>query len=139
MAMKESQIHRTTGCIPLGRTDAAGVIYFASAFEMAHEAIESFLDSRGYGIKTLLTTGPRLPVVHADADFKSPLRAGDQFSSTIERVDCNARSIAFTVRIAAADERTIVTVQIVHACIDASTGQSISIPDDLRRALTSAA
>ncbi|MBU1694514.1 MAG: hypothetical protein KJ726_01965 [Verrucomicrobia bacterium] len=35
-------------------TDAAGIIFFTSQLRMAHEAFESFLDSVGLGLGTLL-------------------------------------------------------------------------------------
>lgn len=136
--MPNTELHRISGSLRLGRTDAAGVLYFASAFELAHEAIESYLDSRGCGLKALLKSGPYLPIVHAEADFKSPLRTGENFFTTIETLDCSARSIAFSLRLATTNDQTIATVKIVHACIDPATGKAIDIPASLRSAISKA-
>ncbi len=136
--MANSGLHRIHSSLRLGRTDAAGVLYFASAFDLAHETIESYLDSCGCGLKTLLKSGPYLPIVHAESDFKAPLRTGDEFSMTIETVDCSAHSIAFALKLASIDDRTIATFNIVHACIDHVSGKAIEIPAALRIAITRA-
>lgn len=136
--MSNTELHRISGSLRLGRTDAAGVLYFASAFELAHEAIESYFDSCGCGLKTLLKSGPYLPIVHAEADFKSPLRTGEIFFTAIETLDCTARSIAISLRLVASNQETIATVKIVHACIDPATGKAIDVPLSLRSLISRA-
>ncbi len=136
--MPNTELHRISGSLRLGRTDAAGVLYFASAFELAHEAIESYFDSCGCGLKTLLKFGPYLPIVHAEADFKSPLRTGENFFTIIETLECSARSIAISLRLVTPNDQTIATVKIVHACIDSATGKAIDIPHSLRSAISKA-
>jgi len=60
--------------IRLHHTDAAGVVFFASLFTLAHECYEAFLDNVS-PLGKLLTDGDVLiPIVHAEADFKLPLR-----------------------------------------------------------------
>jgi acyl-CoA thioesterase FadM len=136
--MSNTELHRISGSLRLGRTDAAGVLYFASAFELAHEAIESYFDSCGCGLKILLKSGPYLPIVHAEADFKSPLRTGEIFFTAIESLDCTARSIAISLRLVASNEQTIATVKIIHACIDPATGKAIDVPLSLRSLISRA-
>ncbi len=136
--MSNTELHRISGSLRLGRTDAAGVLYFASAFELAHEAIESYFDSCGCGLKILLKSGPYLPIVHAEADFKSPLRTGEIFFTAIETLDCTARSIAISLRLVASNQETIATVKIVHACIDPATGKAIDVPLSLRSLISRA-
>ncbi|MDA0214017.1 MAG: thioesterase family protein [Planctomycetota bacterium] len=136
--MQNTELHRISGSLRLGRTDAAGVLYFASAFELAHEAIESYLESCGCGLKSLLKSGPYLPIVHAEADFKSPVRTGDHFYTAIESLDCSARSLAFSIKLSTANDQTIATLKIIHACIDPATGKAIDIPDSLRTAISQA-
>ena len=136
--MSNTELHRISGSLRLGRTDAAGVLYFASAFELAHEAIESYFDSCGCGLKILLKSGPYLPIVHAEADFKSPLRTGEIFFTAIETLDCSARSIAISLRLVASNEQTIATVKIIHACIDPATGKAIDVPLSLRSLISRA-
>lgn len=133
-----SEQHREFGTLRLGRTDAAGVLYFARALEICHEAIESFLDSRKIDIALLMKDGPLLPVVHVEADFRSPLAVGDGYCTIIESVECSARSVKFALRLMSKDGRTIVTAHIVHACIHATEGGSMEIPASLRKALTPA-
>ncbi len=133
--MSAVQISSVKGSLQLGRTDAAGVMYFAAVFEFAHEAIEQFLQSRGFAVATLLKDGPHLPVVHAKADFESPLMVGEAYSTNIEVVECGESSIAFSIRMCGSGDRTVAKVKIIHACIDPKTRRPIQVPPALRAAV----
>jgi len=65
--------------IYLHYTDAAGRLFFANQFYFIHEAKEHFLASLGLGIKDLLEhPSATFPIVHAEADYKAVLEAGDE-------------------------------------------------------------
>ena len=80
-------IHQTT--IRLHHTDAAGLLFFADQFKLAHDAYESFMESIGYPFAPLLRTSQYLlPIVHAEADYGAALSTGDKITIqvTAERV-----------------------------------------------------
>lgn len=110
-------------------------MYFASALELTHEAVEAFLDSRGAGIAKLLASGPSLPIVHAEANFKSPLRAGDGYTVCIDAVEMSRRSLSFHIRIVGPMNRLVADVTLIHACLDTSSGKGIAVPAWLKSAL----
>lgn len=127
--------HRIT--IGLGRSDAAGVIYFTEALDLAHEAAEAFLDSVGLPLPSLLRPGQvRLPVVHAEADYMRPVRPGDRIEMKLSSLHVGHSSITFEWVAMHDDGREAFRTRIVHACIDPELGSSVAVPDAVRAALT---
>ena len=127
--------HRIT--VGLGRSDAAGVIYFTEALDLAHEAAEAFLDSVGLPISALLRPGHvRLPVVHAEADYLSPVRPGDRIELRLSALRVGHSSVSFEWVAVQHDGTEAFRTRIVHACIDPVGGRSAPVPDDVRAALT---
>lgn len=127
--------HRTT--IGLGRSDAAGVIYFTEALDLAHEAAEAFLESAGLPIQSLLRPGQvRLPVVHAEADYMRPVRPGDRLELRLSALHVGHSSITFEWVAVHDGGHEAFRTRIVHACIDPDGGRSVPVPDAVREALT---
>ena len=127
--------HRVT--IGLGRSDAAGVIYFTEALDLAHEAAEAFLDSVGLPLSALLRPGEvRLPVVHAEADYMRPVRPGDRIELQLSSLRVGLSSITFEWVAVHGDGQEAFRTRIVHACIDPDGGRSVAVPDAVRAALT---
>lgn len=123
--------------IGLGRSDAAGVIYFTEALDIAHEATEACLAASGLPIQSLLAPGQvRLPVVHAEADYMQPVRPGDAIELRLSTLHVGHSSIAFEWLAVHGDGREAFRARIVHACIDPTHGRSVPVPDDIRGALT---
>lgn len=122
--------------IGLGRTDAAGVIYFTEALDLAHEAAEAFLESAGIPMRTLLQPGHvKLPVVHAEADYMRPVRAGDRLELRLSSLRVGHSSITFEWAAVHDDGDEAFRTRIVHACIDAERGIGVPVPDAMRAAL----
>lgn len=60
-------------------TDAAGVVFFANAFSMAHEAYEASLVASGIDLKMFFRNPDlAIPVVESRANFFRPLLCGDE-------------------------------------------------------------
>ena len=71
-------MHSYETVIRLQHTDAAGVVFFARYFELAHLAFEDMLDAIGHPLPSdLANSALILPPVHAEADYKAALRLGD--------------------------------------------------------------
>jgi len=115
--------------IRLQHSDAAGVVYFASLFALAHECYEAFLDSE-IPLGQLLTDGDVvIPIVHAEADFKLPLHVSDQV-----RIEMTARTIgrtSFTLDylFRMADNRIAAQVSTAHAVVSQSNQESSAVPE----------
>jgi acyl-CoA thioesterase FadM len=117
-------------------TDAAGVIYFASQLQIAHEAFENFLDSIGLGVRHMLEqTDYRIPIVHVESDYKAALRVGEPLDirMTVGRIGDSSFTLDFSVR--DPGDREVGVVRIVHCAVDAATWRKRRLPDELRAAL----
>lgn len=60
-------------------TDAAGVVYFANALTLCHEAYEASLAESGFNLGKFFSTkgSCAVPIIHTQSDFFQPLRCGD--------------------------------------------------------------
>ncbi|MCP5047565.1 MAG: acyl-CoA thioesterase [bacterium] len=121
--------YKTT--IKLHETDAAGLLFFANQFRLVHDAYEAFMESRDMGLGKLLTSKPfLLPIVHAETDYKAPLRVGDVIMITI-RVKRKGTS-SFTLAHELHKNDTLAgSGETVHACLDTKTGKPIPLPNPL--------
>lgn len=127
-------IHQTA--VRLHHTDAAGLLFFAEQFQLAHDAYETFMESIGYAFAPLIRNSEYLlPIVHAEADFMKPLSTGDKIEIQVKAEKIGDSS--FTLAYALLRDRTelVGTVRTVHVLINRRSGESISILPELRRQL----
>jgi 1,4-dihydroxy-2-naphthoyl-CoA hydrolase len=125
-----------TVTVRLYDTDAAGFLFFGSQFRFAHEALEEFLDHLGLPIARIIRGGRTLfPVVHAEADYRAPLAAGDRLSVQVAVRAIGERSFTVGYRLLLADGREAGSVVTVHSALDRATGSSRPLPESLRTAL----
>lgn len=123
--------------IRLGHTDAAGRVYTAKYFELAHEAIEENLEKAGFPLSDFLNgTLPPMPIVHAEADFKSPLHLCDNVYLSVTWSLKGDSSVNSTTVFKDQDGALVAEVSMVHVCIDASSGKPCALPDVLKTAFS---
>lgn len=121
--------------IRLRHTDAAGVLFFAEQLVLVHETYEAFMDAQGFSIREILQKRDyALPILHAETDFRQPLRVGDEVE--IELLAERIGDTSFTLKHRVHHESRIVGQgKTVHACIDPKSGQKTPLPEALVRAL----
>ncbi len=129
-------IHQTI--VRLHNTDAAGLLFFAEQFRLAHDAYESFMESIGYPFAPLLRKSDfLLPIVHAEADFLKPLSTGDRLEIQVkaEKIGDSSFTLGYTLL----RDRTepVGTVKTVHVLINRRDGTSRSLLPELRQKLES--
>lgn len=123
-----------TYTVRLHDTDAAGVIYFAAVLRIAHEVYEQFLEARGESIRaTLEGRALAYPVVHAEADYRLPIRLGDRLSIRLEATRNGERSFTTRYFFTKGEGETAAEVSLVHAAIDPASGRPVPLPDGLVR------
>lgn len=126
--------HRFT--VALHDTDAAGVLFFAHLFRHAHDAYEGLLAARGWPLPALVTSGPlALPLVHAEADYRQPLRHGDAVDCQVSVAAVGTGSFTLMYRFRTGDGATAATARTVHAALDRASGRSCALPAGLVAAL----
>lgn len=127
-----SEGHRITHPVHLDDTDAAGVIHFTRLFVFAHHAYESLLHRLGLPVRKVLAEGEVfLPIVHAEADYRLPIRLGDELTLTLtlSRLGETSFTTRTVVTLSNGEEAGIVT--LVHAAIDPRSGSKMRLPGEL--------
>lgn len=124
--------------IHLQDTDATGMLYFAQQLRLALEVFEDFLHERGQPLHSLISEKEYLmPIVHAEADYFSPLLVGDAL--TIELTIEKLGTSSFTLGYRYVDDnegKEKGKALIVHVTTSKKTWKSIPIPEELRECLS---
>ena len=117
-----SYIYKTKVC--MGATDATGALYFTEMMRFGLEAFEHFLSEKGFEL-----SGNRLPIVHAEADYRRPFQLWDEvvINLTCSRIG----TTSFTIE---SDMGVYGRSQIVHVVVDVM-GNKQPINDGLRHLL----
>ena len=116
--------------------DAAGIVFYPRVLEYFHDAYTAWLHAGGYDLRRVLDEGAvGFPLVHAEADYKKPLRFGDRVTVEIlaPKVSGGSWSLGYRVRLAGGKLAAI--GQTSHVCIDRRTFRPCPLPDDLRALL----
>lgn len=121
--------------------DAAGVIFFACAFEYCSDALFAGLDRFGYPPRRLFDEKIIVtPVKHAECHYLAPLRFADRFRVSVVRAQIDETDFTLGYRLDKLPEGTPAVVTQVHqVCVDATTFKRRALPDDLRHTLLSLA
>jgi YbgC/YbaW family acyl-CoA thioester hydrolase len=113
-------------------TDAGGVLFFANQFKLVHDAFEAFLESKGITIKDLLANKAfLLPIVHAETDFKAPLRVGYRVVVRLKVKKTGNTSFTLAHEIFKEGMELTGSGETVHACIDKNSSAKIPLPIEL--------
>jgi len=122
--------------IPFQDIDAAGIVFFAHLFRYAHEAYERLMVRIDHPLQALLADGRYLlPLVHAEADYRQPLRHGEvvRVRVRVERLGNTAYTLGY--RFVDEQDRLRATARTVHVVLDADSRSPTGIPQPLAEAL----
>lgn len=123
--------------IRFAHCDPAGIVYFASHFDILNAVVEDWFEG-GLGLDYHDIVGRRrvgLGYAHASADFRLPARMGDRlvYAVAVERVGNKSIPLAVTAR---RDGAEVLTAKLTIVVTDLDRMVSIAIPDDIRAAIT---
>lgn len=123
----------TTLKVRFGDEDHARIVYYPRFFHFFHVAFEDFFDHQGIPYRTCLDEGVGWPAVHAEADFRRPLRFGDELSIEVSISRIGRTSATFEyVGTRVGDDAPAVVGRVVVACLDMKTYRARSIPPKYR-------
>ena len=138
--------HSTPFTVGLADTDALGVAYHPYALQLAQRNLESWLASLGLPLWSVIETENWiLPVVRVELDWHQPLRLGTEGEARLTDIKVGSKSLTLTHSIDTLDmawmnragDQKAATVRVVHACLDRTTGQSMTLPTMLTDLLPS--
>ena len=122
--------------IKLHETDAAGILFFSNIFKITHDAFEEFLDDIGFPMSDILEKLDfDLVIVHAAADYMSPLKVDDQVSIhlNVEKIGTTSFILIYTVK--GVKDKIIGKVKTVHVCIDKKSGKKKAVSEEFKSVL----
>jgi 1,4-dihydroxy-2-naphthoyl-CoA hydrolase len=120
--------------IRLHHTDAAGLIFFPRLFELVQEILEVVLQERGASISERLEgDGPIMPIAHCEADYRRPLRLGDELTVTMTCERVGEKSLTFVYRITDDQGQEVARARTVHVAMDRQSGESVPLTEEMRR------
>ncbi|WP_222932218.1 acyl-CoA thioesterase [Allochromatium humboldtianum] len=124
--------------IRLHDTDAAGRLFFAHLFRHAQDALEAFMEHIGYPIDAMLRDGEiLLPLTHAEADYRRPMRHGDRVRVEVQVEDLRRRSFAIGYRFLSEAGEEMATARTIHVLVTDEVHVGESLPEALRAGLMS--
>lgn len=124
--------------ITLRDTDAAGIVFFARYFDLAHVAYEAFLEAHGMPLGEMIGAMPYLlPIVQANTEYRQPLRMDEHVRVEVTAEEVRTRSFTLRYRLVKRDGTVAATVRTTHAAIERATWKSTPLPERLRAALHS--
>lgn len=126
----------TTVKIRFAYCDPAGIVYFASHFDILNGVVEDWF-VEGLGLDYHDIVGRRrvgLGYVHASADFRLPARMGDRlaYTVTVERVGNRSLPLRIAAR---RDGAEVLSASLVIVTTDLEQMVAIAIPEDIRAAV----
>jgi 4-hydroxybenzoyl-CoA thioesterase len=120
--------------VRFGETDAARIVYTCRFFEYALDAIDAWFEAVvGDDLFTMNTVrGISCPFVHAEIDFKSPLRPGVVLSSEVLIERLGRSSLSFKV-IGRHESGVSYIGNFALVFVELATMKSIPIPEAVAR------
>ncbi|HOZ46297.1 MAG TPA: thioesterase family protein [Candidatus Hydrogenedentes bacterium] len=129
--MTESPLYSCERVITLRDTDAAGIVFFPRYLTLAHDAYETFLLSRGIHFGREFTEhGLMLPVVHAECDYRAPLRLHDVARIALWIEDLGTRKFTVGYELRNGDGQLAATVRTMHVAASVTQG-AVALPERL--------
>ncbi len=135
----ENPLFQTKRTVRFQDIDAAGIIFFPRVLEYFSDAYVEWLGVRGLPLPRMLALGVYgLPIVHAEADYRSPMRFGDRISVQIEQVELGSTSLSVMYRIVSEEDpaHTLAVGKTVHVCVSQKTFRPEPLLEELRAALS---
>ena len=134
--MQERAVFEYRLTVPFQDIDAAGVVFYAHLFRYAHEAYEHFMQQIGCSLQALLAEDTYLlPLVHAQADYRRPLRYADKLKIEIRLKQLGQTSFTLDYRVLGVGQTEHANLETVHVALDSTSQRPRPLPDTLREAL----
>ena len=122
--------------VKLHQTDAAGIVFFARYFDIAHDAYEAFMKSIGFGFDRIIPhEGLLLLVAHAEADYKQSLAVSGSAKVRMTAEKIGRSSFVLKYEIRDSENRLAGELRTVHVAVARETGEKTRLPEELRAEL----
>jgi len=114
--------------------DPAGIMFFANIFKFAHSAYEDFMKCLETEQNYFLNSNFVLPIIHSEADYLLPLKAGDEVEINVIVSQLKNSSFELSYNVYVSD-KTVAKVKTVHVCVKKEGFIKTELPEDLHNKL----
>jgi len=123
--------------VPFQHVDAAGIVFFGRMFEYFHDAYVAALTQAGHPLHVAIAEKRWLaPLVHAEADYVSPLRFGDRVHAQVVAAEATESKLTVGYRVAVdggdGAGRVAAVGHTVHVFCDMTTLKRAPMPEGIR-------
>ena len=117
--------------------DPAGILFYPKIYELAHETLESFVESH-FSSYNIWFSHPEyaVPIVHAEADFKIPMKLNNEITVEVYKTHQGESSLQFEFHFKKTNGDKLLTcalVKSVHCFIDKKTMKKTAIPESIAK------
>ncbi|HOP07920.1 MAG TPA: acyl-CoA thioesterase [candidate division Zixibacteria bacterium] len=124
--------------VKLHDTDAAGVVFFANYFRIAHTAFEALMTSIGVSLDYIIREADYLILIaHADADYDRPLLLGEKITISMKTESIGESSFVLIYDFRDSAGKIAAKVRTVHVAVDKNRAEKIPLPEKVRIGLES--
>lgn len=129
-------MYKSKNTVRLPDTDAAGIVFYANYYRLAHEAYEAFMEAIDFSLTYVIDESDiSLLIVHCEADYTRSLRLGEEYSVSVNVDGIGRTSFVLSYTFESSPGETIAELKTVHVAVDKSTNKKTNIPDSLRKKL----
>lgn len=115
--------------------DPAGIIFYGKIFYYIHAAYENFLKNMKLNKNYFKDENVALPIIHAEADYKSPIKFGELINIQITVTRLKKSSFELHYKIYTNKKDAVATAKTVHVCVDKNYFKKVNLPEDLYKNL----
>jgi acyl-CoA thioester hydrolase len=137
--------------VQFAETDLAGIVHFSNFFRYMEEVEHAFYRSLGYSVHAMPgeTEGSTVgwPRVHAEADYRRPLRFEDEFEMELLIEEVRSKTIAYRIHFwnkdAAGERELAAHGKLVVVCVAFDKAErkgmrAVNIPSHFRDKISAA-
>lgn len=112
-------------------TDPGGIVFFANYFKVAHFAYEQFFASLNLTHNYFLDEEYVIPIVNSSADFKSPVKFGDEIicGVYVEKVGTTSFTLKYDMIV---NNKIAAEVKTNHVFVKKNNFTKTELPNDLK-------
>lgn len=119
--------------------DAAGIVFFARAFEYVTDVFVAFCAAGGVRVDRVIRERRwGAPLRHVEADYLRPLFFGDRIEVALVAAHLEETSVTLGYRVANTANGVVhATVQAMHVFVNADTFERCPVPSEMRSVIES--
>ena len=122
--------------IKFHEVDAAGIIFFANVYKIAHDAYQDFLFSLNFEENYFESKKYAIPLVHSSADYLKPIKFNDNITIEIKVVKLGDSSFELSYNFLNEKNEVMAQVETVHVMIEKENFKKTAITEELKESLT---